>query len=104
MVSNVAHLVSNNKAITKIDIDQPLRIKQVSHLPKIKEINKELLEHTRFLEQKMKSARDKLDQEKALLQQIYDTEIAQADAEYEAGIMGLVVQVAADPELGGHYA
>lgn len=104
MKSGVVALVSNNKDITRLEIDQPLRIKQVSHLGKIRQINDELLKQKLSYDKSIEDAQIKFRAEQQALKQKYDAEFSRINTDYDGEVSTLIGQVASDSELEGSYA
>jgi hypothetical protein len=106
MQSGAVRLVSNALAITRLDIpaDNPLRIKQVSHLGLIRQINDDLLRQSVALVQKIKDALAIRKAEEIAAKQKYEATEAQANMDYGTDVSGLIGQVAQHPELAdGDY-
>lgn len=103
--SEVVKVVSNNLAITKLEVDNPLRIKQVSHLKKMSEISQALQQ----LNDKAKIEAEKALQirkaEEQAAKDKYNSQIIEINNDLESNISELIGKVAEDSDLsGGHYA
>jgi hypothetical protein len=108
MKSNAVLLVSNNPNITKLPKrmveDLPFRIKQVSHLVKLQEINEELSKHALLLQKRVESADVEFEAKLAELKREYNAKIDNANVALDSDVSTLVGLIAIDQELEDDYA
>jgi hypothetical protein len=104
MASNNVRLLSNNIKIMKLDIldaNIPLRIKQISDLGEMVEINSRLLEHDLIYETKRKAEDARFDEEMQQVKKNHDQELRLINEEQENSALELLGQLT--DSLGEYY-